>query len=184
MITTELVTPRLLLRPLVSQDASAIQQLFPRWEIVRYLIGTIPWPYPPGAAQDYVDNIALPASSAGRGWFWTLRLKTDPRQIIGVICLTDTPENQRGFWLVPEYQGAGYMTEACQVVNHFWFETLDRTVLRTAKAALNLRSRKLSVNSGMRLIRVEKAMYVSGELDSEVWELTREAWRRQTQQGT
>jgi len=30
----------------------------------------------------------------------------------------------------------------------------------------------------MRLVRVEKAQYVSGELDTELWEITREEWQR------
>jgi hypothetical protein len=40
--TPQLSTERLLLQPLVSADAEQIQRVFPRWEIVRYLIGTIP----------------------------------------------------------------------------------------------------------------------------------------------
>lgn len=91
----------------------------------------------------------------------------------------DVADNNRGFWLVPEWQGKGLMSEACQAVNRFWFDTLDKEVLRAPKAASNARSRELSRRSGMRLVRTEKAQYVSGELDSELWEITREAWRRQ-----
>lgn len=72
-----LETPRLFLTPLVSEDAAQIQQIFPRWEIVRYLIASVPWPYPEGAAQHYVDNVALAASQKGTGWFWTLRHKEE-----------------------------------------------------------------------------------------------------------
>lgn len=73
----------------------------------------------------------------------------------------------------------GLMTEAREAVNRFWFETLGKDVLRAPKAAVNERSRQLSSRSGMRLLRTEKAQYVSGELDSELWEITREEWRRQ-----
>jgi RimJ/RimL family protein N-acetyltransferase len=40
-------TERLILRPLALADAAAIQELFPHWEIVRYLLNRVPWPYPP-----------------------------------------------------------------------------------------------------------------------------------------
>lgn len=44
MATPQLETARLLLKPLVSEDAAQIQRIFPRWEIVRYLIASVPWP--------------------------------------------------------------------------------------------------------------------------------------------
>lgn len=178
MATPPLDTERLLLTPLTSEDAIQIQRIFPRWEIVRYLIASIPWPYPDNGAQHYVENVALPASKEGTGWYWTLRRKAEPQEVIGVICLMDTPDNNRGFWLVPEYQGQGYMTEACRAVTRFWFTDLKREVLRAPKAAVNSRSRNLSERSGMRLVRVEKGQYVSGELDTELWEITREEWQR------
>jgi hypothetical protein len=43
-------TERLLLRPLEIGDAAQIQELFPHWEIVRYLLNRVPWPYPPDGA--------------------------------------------------------------------------------------------------------------------------------------
>jgi hypothetical protein len=69
------------------------------------------------------------------------------------------------------------MSEASDAVTRFWFEELDKEVLRAPKAAVNSRSVNFSQRSGMRLIRREKAHYVAGELDSELWEITREEWR-------
>ena len=176
--TPQLETARLLLKPLVPADAEQIQRVFPRWEIVRYLVASVPWPYPQGAAEHYVNNVALAASAKGEGWFWTLRRRAEPQMLIGVICLMDVKDNNRGFWLVPEWQGQGLMAEACDAVNDFWFEMLDKTVLRAPKAAANQRSVNLSQRGGMRLVRTEKAHYVAGVLDSELWEIDREAWRR------
>ncbi|MGP3590184.1 GNAT family N-acetyltransferase [Vagococcus sp. WN89Y] len=178
MKTPELETARLILKPLASEDAAQIQRVFPRWEIVRYLIASVPWPYPPGAAQNYVDNVALAASDEGKGWYWTLRRKEEAQTLIGVICLMDVADNNRGFWLVPEWQGQGYMTEACTVVNDFWFNVLGREVLRAPKAVANTRSKNLSARSGMRLVSVQKGEYVAGELDTELWEMTRQEWRQ------
>lgn len=96
---------------------------------------------------------------------------------MGVISLMLTKNNNRGFWLAPEFQQQGYMREACEVVNEFWFTVLDQPVLRVEKARANHRSRKISETSGMRLIATGKKHYVSGYLDSEVWELTRDVWQ-------
>jgi RimJ/RimL family protein N-acetyltransferase len=46
-MVAEGATERLILRPLALADAAAIQELFPHWEIVRYLLNRVPWPYPP-----------------------------------------------------------------------------------------------------------------------------------------
>jgi len=46
-----LETTRLLLRPLELADAEQTQQLFPHWEIVRYLANIVPWPYPAATLQ-------------------------------------------------------------------------------------------------------------------------------------
>jgi hypothetical protein len=50
-------------------------------------------------------------------------------------------------------------------VTDFWFNTLHREVLRAPKARDNDGSRKISMNSGMRLIRVEKQQF-AGILDA------------------
>lgn len=171
-----LKTERLLLKPLVSEDALQIQKLFPRWEIVRYLVSSIPWPYPDNAASHYVDNIALPAMAKGLAWFWTIRLRDDLDNLIGVISLDDAKDNNRGLWLVPEYQGRGLMREASIEATNYWFNTLNKPVLRTSKAAENIRSQQISASSGMRLIKTEKTQFVCGLLDSELWEITRDEW--------
>ncbi|MGG5837144.1 MULTISPECIES: GNAT family N-acetyltransferase [Enterobacteriaceae] len=171
-----LVTERLILKPLEAEDASQIQALYPRWEIVRYMVSSVPWPYPDDGARHYVNNVALPDMEKGIAWFWTLRRQEAPEQLIGLICLYDEEDNNRGFWLAPEWQGQGYMREASIAATDYWFNTLNKPVLRAPKAALNQRSQRISASSGMRLIKTEKKAYVSGELDSELWEITREEW--------
>lgn len=176
MKTPTLTTERLLLKPLEAEDALQIQKLYPRWEIVRYLVASVPWPYPSDGAETYVNNVALPDVENGVAWFWTIRRKDDPEQLMGLICLYDVEDNNRGFWLAPEWQGQGYMREASIAATDFWFNTLNKPLLRAPKAAVNERSQRISSSSGMRLVRTEKKAYVSGELDSELWEITREEW--------
>lgn len=96
MMAAELMTERLLLIPLTADDAPQIQVLFPQWEIVRYLAAGFPWPFPEDGASRYVNNVALPAAANGTAWFWTIRLKTAPERVIGLITLSDEVDNNRG----------------------------------------------------------------------------------------
>ncbi|MDY0918425.1 GNAT family N-acetyltransferase [Pseudomonas viridiflava] len=177
MSTTPILqTERLLLTPLQLADAPAMQQLFPHWEIVRFLNNRVPWPYPEDGALRYIQDVALPASEQGTQWHWMIRLHTAPNDIIGSISLMTTPGNNRGFWLHPDWQGNGYMQEACGVINAFWFETLGQPVMQVPKAAPNGGSRRVSIKEGMRLVSTGESDYVSGRFAEEIWEMTREEW--------
>jgi [ribosomal protein S5]-alanine N-acetyltransferase len=175
-MTPILETNRLSLRPLELADAGQIQTLFPQWEIVRYLAGRVPWPYPPDGAVTYLRDLALPAIEHGDEWHWTLRLKSTPQQLIGCIALIRLGENNRGFWLGLRWQGQGLMTEASGAVTDFWFDVLKFRVLRVPKAIGNPASRRISVKQGMRVIATEERQFVSGRLPAEIWEITAEEW--------
>jgi len=172
-----LETARLILRPLELADAGQLQRIFPRWEIVQHLNARVPWPYPPDGALTYLRDQALPAMERGEQWHWSIRLKAAPEQIIGSIGLIKGERDNRGFWLAPEWQGQGLMTEATEAVNEYWFETLGFPAMRVAKAAPNGASRRISEKNGMRLAGTEEREYVCGRLPSEMWEMTAGEWR-------
>ncbi len=157
-------------------DAQQAQLLFPHWEIVRYLSKTVPWPYPPDGAYTYYRKAALPAMERGDEWHWTLRLKTEPDRMIGGIALIKRGNINRGFWLGLPWHGQGYMTEACDAVTDYWFNTLKFPLLRAPKAIANTASRRISEKSGMRMVATEEHDYVSGRLPAEIWEITAEEW--------
>ena len=112
----------------------------------------------------------------GEQWRWTLRLKHEVERLIGVIALMMHDNNNRGFWIDPRWQRRGLMTEACEVVTNYWFNTLKFPVLRAPKAVANVGSRRISEKQGMRLVATEDRDYVSGRLPAEVWEVTLEEW--------
>jgi len=170
-------TERLILRPLELADAEQIQQLFPHWEMVRYLLTRVPWPYPADGAEQYCREIALPQMELGEAWHWTIRLAIRPAEVIGLISLIRGDKDNRGFWMGLPWQGQGLMSEACAWANDFWFETLGFKVLRVAKAASNTASRRISEKQGMRLVGVAEKDFVGGRLPSEIWEITAEEWR-------
>jgi RimJ/RimL family protein N-acetyltransferase len=177
-MTPPLETPRLFLRPLELADAPQIQRIFPQWEIVRHLsAANVPWPYPPDGALVFVRDIALPAVALGKAWIWTLRLKSDPARLIGVIDLRKNDSDNRGFWLDPAFQRQGLMTEAANAATDFWFEVLQLARLRTSKAVDNIASRRVSEKQGMRMVETTERDSVSGRLVSDTWEITAEEWR-------
>jgi [ribosomal protein S5]-alanine N-acetyltransferase len=182
--TPNLETGRLLLRPLTLEDAPRIQELFPHWEMVRYLANVVPWPYPADGARQFLEHVALPAVARGEQWHWSLRLRTDPGNLIGSISLRMGEKENRGFWLGLSWQGQGLISEACEPVTTFWFETLGFPVLRIPKATANLASRRISEKQGMRLVATEERDCVSGRLLTEIWELTAEEWAAQRQRGS
>jgi len=176
-MTPELETSRLFLRPLELADAEQIQSIFPHWEIVRFLAGRVPWPYPPDGAYSYIRDLALPAIVRGDEWHWTLRLKPQPAQVIGSIGLMKGEKQNRGFWMGLPWQRRGLMSEACEAVSEFWFNTLQFPVLRAPKAIGNTGSRRISEKSGMRLAWTEEHDFVCGRMMAEIWEITAEEWR-------
>lgn len=177
-MTPSLETPQLLLRPLELADAEAVQRVFPQWEVVQYLNAIVPWPFPEGAALAHIRDVALPAVARGEAWHWTLRLRSAPDRLIGRIHLARGVDNNRGFWIVPELQGQGLMTEAVIAANDYWFDILGFPVLRAPKAAVNPGSRRISEKTGMRLIGTTDKDYVSGRLPTEIWEITAEEWKQ------
>lgn len=175
-MTPTLETRRLLLHPLELADAEQAQVLFADWEIVRYLADVVPWPYPPDGAFQHYRDVALPAAERGDAWHWTLRLKSNPQQMIGQITLRKGENKNRGFWIGRQWQRQGFMTEACDAVTDYWFNTLKFPVLRVPKAIANAASRRISEKQGMRIIATEERGYVSGRFSSELWEITADEW--------
>jgi ribosomal-protein-alanine N-acetyltransferase len=176
-MTYVLETKRLWLRPLELADAEQIQILFPHWEIVQFLAGRVPWPYPPDGALTYCRDLALPAVRQGEEWHWTLRLKSEPSRVIGSISLTKAANHNRGFWLGLPWQAQGLMSEACDAVTDYWFDVLRFPVLRVPKAIGNEACRRISERQGMRLVATQELEFVSGRLPAEIWELAAEDWR-------
>ncbi len=179
-----LQTPRLLLRPLELANAEAVQKLFPHWEIVKYLAPRVPWPYPDDGALTYYRDDALPAMARGDEWHWSLRSKSDPSQLIGVVSLMlgvvslmQGEDGNRGFWLGLPWQRQGLMSEAVDAVTDYWFNELGFPVVRVPKVVANTASRRISEKGGMRLVAAEERDCVSGRFLTEVWEITAEEWR-------
>jgi RimJ/RimL family protein N-acetyltransferase len=174
-----LETPRLLLRPLELADAEQVQQIFPKWEIVRFLAASVPWPFPADGVLTYYRDRALPAMERGDEWHWSLRLRADPANVIGCVSLLKGEDHNRGFWLAVNWQRRGLMTEAVDAATAYWFDVLGFRVLRAPKAIGNAGSRRISQKQGMRVVATNESDYVGGKFLTEIWEITAEEWREQ-----
>jgi RimJ/RimL family protein N-acetyltransferase len=177
----QLETARLILRPLELGDADQTQRIFPHWEVVRFLAKRVPWPYPADGALTYYRDIALPAMARGEEWHWTLRLKSEPAQLIGSVSLFQNTEGNRGFWLGLPWQGQGLMTEAADAATAFWFDMLGFAEMRVAKAIGNTASRRISERQGMRVVAEEEREFVGGRFPTEVWSMSAEEWKRRNE---
>ncbi|MBY0323453.1 MAG: GNAT family N-acetyltransferase [Reyranella sp.] len=176
--TPVLETKRLILRPLVPADAPVIQRRFPHWEIVRYLNPRVPWPYPADGAIRFIET-CQGEMARGEKHHWAIRLKDEPGELIGSINLwpdDGQSRDMRGFWLDPEFQGRGLMTEAADRVTDYAFHDLDWPHLWVSNAEPNRASARVKERQGARLVGFEPFRSVSGDGRRMVWLIEKEAW--------
>jgi [ribosomal protein S5]-alanine N-acetyltransferase len=178
--TPILETARLVLRPLRLEDAPAIQRHFAHWEVVRWLDGRLPWPYPDNGAETYVRT-SLEAREQAKRFFWAICLKDAPDDLVGLIELLpdDGSHDQRGFWIAAEFQGRGLMTEAADRVTEYAFLQLGWPQLWLTNAEGNVASSRIKRRQGAQLVRKMEKKYVSGISSGEVWLLRSEDWKRE-----
>ncbi len=178
MATPTLETARLVLRPLALADAPAVQRHFAHWAVIRRLGMTVPWPYPPDGAEEFIRTVALPKMASGEGLFWGIVPKAGPDEVVGAIDFRfqPGPAGNRGFWLGEEFQGRGYMTEAVSAVQDYLFFDLRLERILVANAKGNRASRRVKEKTGARLVKTIDLEHHDGTHEAELWEVTRETW--------
>lgn len=178
--TPTLETERLILKPIKIEDAPAVQKHFNNWNIIKNLLGTVPWPYPDNGAQDYIENMVMPLIKEGKVYVWSIRLKDNPKDLIGLIeyrHVTDRDDN-RGFWLAEPYWQQGYMTEAVTAVNDFIFFDLKVERIVVCNFEGNDGSRRVKEKTGAKFIGYCNKQHHSGNIQSEMYEVTAENWQK------
>lgn len=142
-------TARLLLRPFTRDDAPRVQLYAGAREIAE-MTGHIPFPYPDGAAEEW---IAAHAGEWRRGVAVTFAIVLrEPRQLLGAIGLTMHPEHRRaelGYWLGIPFWNQGYMTEAARAVLRFAFDALELNRVYASHFVRNPASGRVMQKSGM-----------------------------------
>lgn len=139
-------TERLVLRPLRASDAGPID-FHASDERVAKMTVAIPHPYPPGAAEAFIEG-----SLNGRRDEETWAIDATPsdgEELIGVIGYQPGPSGL-GYWVGPPYWNAGYATEAVTaMVAHLFGErrvdSIDAMVF-----AENIASAEVLAKAGFR----------------------------------
>jgi RimJ/RimL family protein N-acetyltransferase len=176
--TPVLETRRLILRPPRESDVPATQLRFPQWEVVRYLHGEIPWPYPADGAAQHWSRMSREMQGREKS-HWAITLKGGHDELIGLIVLwADDCESrdQRGFWLDPAFWGQGLMTEAADRVTDYALVELGWPHLWLNNAEVNTASHRIKEKQGATIVSRTPRRYVYGDGIKVTWRLTREAW--------
>lgn len=176
MKTPILKTDRLILRPVVMEDAPAIQKYFANWEIIRHLSTSVPWPYPEDGAESFVQETL--SKPEGEQYNWAITEKGGTDELIGLIDFRTKLHNDgnRGFWMAIPYQGKGYMTEAVDAVNDFVFNVLGIQSYIVSNVASNIGSRRVKEKTGAEFLGYVELAHHTGETKTEQWKVTKESW--------
>lgn len=166
-----LETDRLLLRPLILDDALRIFHNFSQDCVTEfYDLETFT------KMEEAIDliNIWNQRTASGEGLRWAIALKETPALLIGTCGFHNfSKENNRaeiGYELAPELWGKGLMTEAIQCLIAYGFETLELHRIEAFIDPLNHASRALLNKSGMKTEGVlrdyffEKGRFVDAEM--------------------
>ena len=122
-----IITERLILRPLQDCDAGLIS-LYVGDKRVALNLAVVPHPYPDGAAQAYIEYSRKTDTDE---IIWAMVLNNE---LIGVIAITpnETGRAKIGYWLAPQFWGAGFTPEAVEAVVKYArvnrFKGLDASV--------------------------------------------------------
>ncbi len=150
-----LETERLILRPLTRDDIYSIHLMLDDYDVSRDLLN-IPHPYPRSAAEDLVTWSA-DAAQRDEYFLWGVAQRDDnPLQdgqvLVGSIFLRPQFEHRRaeiGYWIGQAYWGAGYATEAAQILVDYGFRSLNLNRIYALCFTENLASARVLQKAGL-----------------------------------
>lgn len=145
-----LETQRLLLRPMVYTDAPKIYEYMQDRDIA-YNTSLIPYPYPVGAAEAWMEQTWEQAASR-ESYTFAVVLKAEDR-MIGSMGIGQNAAHNRaeiGYWMGKRYWGQGYASEACRRLIQFGFEDLGLNRIQASYFTRNPASRRVMEKAGMR----------------------------------
>lgn len=119
------LTPRLILRRHVLDDAEAVRRAVSRFEVARYT-KTMPHPYPPGAELQFLEKVTRGIVEGD--WCTFAITFRDTGEVIGGVGSRVDPHNRSmaevGYHLGMDHWGRGYATEALNaMVDHLFTTT-------------------------------------------------------------
>jgi [ribosomal protein S5]-alanine N-acetyltransferase len=157
MTAPRLETARLLLRPLLRDDAPVICQLAGDRQIAATTLN-IPHPYPPEAAVAFIEHTMQPSD---QNFTFGIERRSDT-VFMGVIGLHAQHgfRAEIGYWMGVPYWGQGYMTEAVRRVIQFGFDDLHLERIHAWCFAHNPASARVMAKAGMQFEGIMRQHYL------------------------
>ncbi|MEM7178247.1 MAG: GNAT family protein [Pseudomonadota bacterium] len=178
----ELRTERLILRALRPSDAGPVA-LYAGDPRVARMTTSIPHPYPPGAAELFVET-----STAGRGAEIVWAIDATPieaAEFVGVIGFR--PETSEiGYWIGPPFWNTGYVSEALEAVIDHVFTSVQADKLVEQVFADNPASAHVLEKWGFRSAgTIETYSVARGEMvETRLLQLDRADWKARLEAAT
>lgn len=148
MKTNTLETERLLIRPLIREDAPIIQKYASDRRVADMTL-TIPHPYPEGTAASWVEE-TLAAPSPGGPFALTLKLGGEFMGVMELSLCDDKLRAEVGFWIAPLFWGHGLCTEALEEVIDYGFRELKLLRIFAGHFSENPASGRVQKKAGMK----------------------------------
>lgn len=143
-------TERLVLRPYVIQDAPTVQSMLEDRRIAA-MCASIPWPYPPGTAKEWISTHEVHHDQL-TGVIFAVTRRQD-NALLGTVSLLDIHAADRraevGYWIATEYWNQGYCTEALQELIAFAHNSLGITRITGRCLVHNLPSARVLEKCGL-----------------------------------
>jgi RimJ/RimL family protein N-acetyltransferase len=163
----EIITERLILRPLTMADAPTVAQLIT--EKISKNTMLIPWPYGLQDAESWIESIT-PGTVLG------ICLK--PNQLIGAVEIVLEDGGGIGFWINDDFAGHGYATEAVTAALDYNFSTHPVTTIASSAWVDNIGSQQVHLKVGFEEAGRKQNFWPNrqSEVPVVLYSLTKERW--------
>lgn len=167
-------TERTVLRPLRVSDVGLVSLYLGDARVAK-MTGSIPHPYPPGAAEGFVASRETSVEIT-----WAIDTTViDGEELIGVIGATPKPDGREevGFWVGPPFWNTGFATEALvAVLDHRFAEGTPTITARVFHD--NPQSAKVLTHCGFEYVGDSNGYCVARGAMVDQWDYTldSEAW--------
>ncbi|WP_413288282.1 GNAT family N-acetyltransferase [Bdellovibrio sp. HCB337] len=143
-------TARLILRPFRLEDAKTVQRLAGD-KVISDLTGTIPYPYPDGLAESWIQKHPEHfATGVGLTMAVTLKETGELIGCVGIMIAKTHQKGEIGYWLTPQHWSKGYITEASRVCVDFAFKNMGLNKITSRHLTHNPASGKVMQKIGMK----------------------------------
>ena len=151
MSNVDLETERLIIRPLILDDAQSLYSYRSLDEVARFQTFK---PQNITDAINFIDSTSLELNIPDSWHQLGLFDKDNSKHIgdIGIHFLNNMDETEIGCTIAPKYWNKGYATESLKVVIPFLFNTLKKKRIISYISIDNIQSRKLFERLGFQLI--------------------------------